>query len=75
VTAGTLVGRVGEDVRVGVVTVGARADLLITERDPRAALEVLRRPVHVVVGGRQVDLGWVERTLDETEAVLAEPPA
>jgi imidazolonepropionase-like amidohydrolase len=75
VTAGTLVGRVGEDVRVGVVTVGARADLLITERDPRAGLEVLRRPVHVVVGGRQVDLGWVERTLDETEAVLAEPPA
>jgi hypothetical protein len=31
--------------------------------------------VRVVVGGQPVDLGWVEHTLDETTAVLAEPPA
>jgi imidazolonepropionase-like amidohydrolase len=75
VTAGTLVRRAGEDAPVGVVAVGARADLLVAERDPRADLEVLRRPVGVVVGGRSVDLDWVDRSLDEVEPVLAEPPA
>jgi imidazolonepropionase-like amidohydrolase len=75
VTAGTLVRRAGEDAPVGVLAVGARADLLVTERDPRDGLEVLRRPVRVVVGGQPVDLGWVEHTLDETTAVLLEPPA
>ena len=75
VTAGTLVRRVGEDVRVGVVAVGARADLVVCERDPREGLEVLRRPAGVVLGGRPVDLGWVEDTLTETASVLVEPPA
>ncbi|HEY0690250.1 MAG TPA: amidohydrolase family protein [Kribbella sp.] len=75
VTAGPLVRRAGEDVPTGVLAVGARADLLIAERDPRADLEVLRRPRGVVLGGRPVDLGWVERTLDEVAAVLVEPPA
>jgi imidazolonepropionase-like amidohydrolase len=73
VTAGTLVRRAGDDVPVGVVAVGARADLLVAERDPRADLDVLRRPVGVVVGGRQVDLGWVDRSLDEVAGVLEEP--
>jgi hypothetical protein len=36
-------------------------------------LEVFRRPVGVVVGGRSVDLGWLDRSLDEVAAVLAEP--
>jgi imidazolonepropionase-like amidohydrolase len=75
VTAGTLVRRAGEDAPVGVLAVGARADLLVTEQDPRDGLEVLRRPIRVVVAGKPVDLGWLERTLDETTAVLAEPPA
>ncbi|HET6294876.1 MAG TPA: amidohydrolase family protein [Kribbella sp.] len=75
VTAGTLVRRVGDDVRVGVVAVGARADLVVCERDPREGLEVLRRPAGVVLGGRPVDLGWVEDTLTETASVLVEPPA
>ena len=75
VTAGSLVRRVGDDVRVGVVAVGARADLVVSERDPREGLEVLRRPVGVVLGGRPVDLGWVEETLTETASVLVEPPA
>jgi hypothetical protein len=70
-----LVRRAGEDAPVGVLAVGARADLLVTERDPREGLEVLRRPVRVVAGGQPVDLGWVEHTLEETTAVLAEPPA
>jgi imidazolonepropionase-like amidohydrolase len=75
VIAGSLVRRAGDDGRIGVVAVGARADLLITERDPRADLEVLRRPSRVVVGGRPVDLGWVGRTLEETTPVLTEPLA
>jgi imidazolonepropionase-like amidohydrolase len=73
VTAGTLVRRAGEDAPVGIVAVGARADLLVAERDPRADLEVLRRPIGVVVGGRSVDLGWVDRSLDEVAGVLEEP--
>ncbi|HZX03873.1 amidohydrolase family protein [Kribbella sp.] len=73
VTAGGLVRRAGDDGRVGVVAVGACADLLVTERDPRADLEVLRRPSRVVVGGRPVDLGWVGCTLDEITPVLIEP--
>lgn len=75
VTAGTLVRRAGEDAPVGVLAVGARADLVVAERDPREGLEVLRRPVGVIVAGRQVDLGWVDRTLAEVTPVLAEPPA
>jgi imidazolonepropionase-like amidohydrolase len=75
VTAGTLVRRAGEDAPVGVIAVGARADLIFAERDPREGLEVLGRPIGVVVAGRPVDLGWVERTLAEVSVVLAEPPA
>jgi imidazolonepropionase-like amidohydrolase len=75
VTAGTLVRRVGEDAPVGILTIGARADLVMVEQDPRQGLEVLRRPIGVVAGGRPVDLGWVERTLTEVEPVLAEARA
>jgi imidazolonepropionase-like amidohydrolase len=75
VTAGTLVRRAGEDAPVGVLAVGARADLVVAERDPREGIEVLRRPVGVVVAGRPVDLDWVERTLAELSPVLVEPPA
>jgi imidazolonepropionase-like amidohydrolase len=75
VTAGTLVRRAGEEAPVGVLAVGARADLIVAERDPRQGLEVLRRPVSVVVAGRPVDLDWVERTLAEVAPVLVEPVA
>jgi imidazolonepropionase-like amidohydrolase len=71
VTAGRLVRRVGEDAEAGVIAVGARADLLIVPGDPLQDLEVLRRPAAVIVGGRAVDLGWLEQTLLETEPVLA----
>jgi hypothetical protein len=40
--------------------------------DPTQDLEVLRRPAAVIVGGRAVDLGWLEQTLSETEPVLAD---
>lgn len=73
VTAGTVVRRAGDDVPTGILAVGARADLVIAERDPRADLEVLRRPSSVVLGGHAVDLGWVDRTLAEVAAVLEEP--
>jgi imidazolonepropionase-like amidohydrolase len=72
VTAGRLVRRVGEGPEVGIITVGARADLVITESDPRADLEVLRRPGGVIVGGTPLDLGWVGRTLDELAPVLSD---
>jgi imidazolonepropionase-like amidohydrolase len=71
VTAGRLVRRAADDAQTGVIAVGARADLLIVPGDPRQDLEVLRRPVTVITGGRLVDLNWVEQTLSETEPVLA----
>jgi imidazolonepropionase-like amidohydrolase len=71
VTAGRLVRRASEDAETGVLAVGARADLLIVRGDPLQDLEVLRRPASVIVGGRAVDLGWLEQTLSETEPVLA----
>jgi imidazolonepropionase-like amidohydrolase len=71
VTAGRLVRRAGEEARVGVISVGARADLLIVPGDPRQDLQVLRRPAAVILGGRVVDLAWVEQTLSETEPALA----
>jgi imidazolonepropionase-like amidohydrolase len=72
-TAGRLVRRVGENAPVGVIETGARADLLIVDGDPRTDLELVRRPASVVIGGRPVDLAWVERTLNELEPVLVEP--
>jgi imidazolonepropionase-like amidohydrolase len=64
---------VGENAPVGVIETGARADLLIVDGDPRTDLEIVRRPAGVVVGGKPVDLAWVEQTLDELSLVLAEP--
>ncbi|MCU1596775.1 MAG: amidohydrolase [Glaciihabitans sp.] len=72
-TAGRLVRRVGEDALVGVIVPGARADLLIVTGDPRTDLEIVRRPAGVVIGGKPVDLAWVEQTLNELSLVLAEP--
>jgi imidazolonepropionase-like amidohydrolase len=74
-TAGRLVRRVGEDASVGVISSGARADLLIVNGDPRTDLEILRRPAGVVIGGKPVDLSWVDETLNQLSLVLAEPPA
>jgi imidazolonepropionase-like amidohydrolase len=71
VTAGRLVRRAGENAEVGVIAVGARADLIITPSNPRSDLQVLRRPAGVIVGGRPVDLDWIDQTLAETEPVLA----
>ncbi len=73
VTAGRLVGRMGENAPVGVIKTGARADLLILDGDPRTDLEIARRPAGVVLGGKPVDLAWVEQTLNELSLVLAEP--
>jgi imidazolonepropionase-like amidohydrolase len=71
VTAGRLVRRAGENAEVGIIAVGARADLIITPSDPRSDLQMLRRPADVIVGGRPVDLDWIDQTLAETEPVLA----
>jgi len=74
VTAGSLLTRAGAATGPGVLAVGAPADLLVAAADPRADLEILRRPQAVLVAGRVVDLEWVARTLDELARVLAEAP-
>jgi imidazolonepropionase-like amidohydrolase len=72
VTAGRLVRRSAETAAVGIIAEGARADLLTVPGDPREELEILRRPVSVIVGGTPVDLQWVEQTLAATEPVLSD---
>jgi imidazolonepropionase-like amidohydrolase len=73
ITAGRLVRRVGDSLPVGVIDVGAKADLLVTLGDPRGDLELLRRPHIVIAAGKQVDLGWIEQTLDATAKLLEDP--
>lgn len=74
VTAGRLVGEAGEPAGTGTIEVGARADLVVVPADPRADLEVLRRPAAVIAGGRPVDLHWAEQTLAATEPVVGDGP-
>jgi imidazolonepropionase-like amidohydrolase len=72
VEAGRLVRRVSDEAPVGILSIGARADLIIADKDPREDLERLRRPAGVVLGGKPVDLAWVEQTLAATEGILVE---
>jgi imidazolonepropionase-like amidohydrolase len=57
--AGRLVGP-----RVGEVTPGHAADLLVVEGDPRTGLGALRKLRHVVANGSIVDLHWLRATLE-----------
>lgn len=53
----------GEEGEWGVVAPGARADLVLLDRDPLADLSVLRRPMGVMVGGRWFDRGALDAQL------------
>jgi imidazolonepropionase-like amidohydrolase len=68
VTAGTVVGG-----GLGVLEPGRPADLIVVADDPTDDVAVLRRPRHVVRGGRLVDLGWAERTARELHGVVTAP--
>ena len=68
VTAGAVIGG-----GLGVLETGRPADLIVVADDPTDDVAVLRRPRHVVSGGRLVDLGWAERTAGELRGVIAEP--
>lgn len=67
VHAGRLIGQ-----GVGVLEVGAKADLVVVATDPRAGLDTLRRPLQVVSHGRLVPLSWVAETIDRLAAAVAE---
>ena len=56
--------RSADGLSVGSIEEGCAGDLLIVDADPLADLAALRTPRAVVVGGRQVDLAWIDRTLD-----------
>ena len=56
---------VDEQASFGTLRVGARADLLLLSDDPRASLDVLRRPEGVMVRGRWLDAGALQRLLPE----------
>jgi imidazolonepropionase-like amidohydrolase len=55
-TAATLTGArvLGREAELGSVEVGKVADLLVLERDPTAAIQNARGPLHVIKGGRVV---------------------
>ena len=53
---------------VGVVTVGARADLLLVPGDPLASLDVLRVPAGVMVAGRWLNRATLLARLDAAVA-------
>ncbi len=60
----------------GVVAVGARADLVLLDADPRQDLSTLRRPAGVVMNGHWYDAGFLEAELREIrQAVEAEAAA
>jgi imidazolonepropionase-like amidohydrolase len=56
----------------GTVRVGARADLLLLSDDPRTDFDVLRHPEGVMVRGRWLDAGALQRLLP-TPAERADP--
>lgn len=71
INAGTLVRAPGTgSPQVGVIAIGGRADLLVSRDDPRSDLEALRRPLHVIVHGRLVDVNWVDKTIGELAGML-----
>jgi imidazolonepropionase-like amidohydrolase len=66
VNAGPVVGA-----KVGMVTPGYRADLLVLGGDPRTDLAVLREPTLVISRGRVVRRAWLDETLGDYAGVLA----
>lgn len=50
----------------GVVAVGARADLVLSERNPLQGLSTLRMPIGVMAGGRWYEPGEIDRLMAET---------
>jgi len=56
----------GSDADRGVVRVGADADLLLLNADPRERLETLEAPVGVMVGGSWFDQEALEKVLAES---------
>lgn len=65
VTAGAVVGA-----DVGVVSPGRPADLIVVAGDPAEDLCVLRRPSHVVKGGRLIDMAWAKQTAQELHGLV-----
>lgn len=53
----------GETDRLGVIEVGARADLLLLDADPRLQLRTLRQPAGVMARGRWYSGEWLEAQL------------
>jgi imidazolonepropionase-like amidohydrolase/ketosteroid isomerase-like protein len=61
-------GRSGE---LGVVAVGARADLVLLDASPLADLETLARPRGVMAGGRWLSREWLDAELERLAARYA----
>jgi imidazolonepropionase-like amidohydrolase len=56
--------------QIGVIAPGYRADLIVVESDPRVDIAVLRRPARVFARGGELDLAWLDATIDEYAGVL-----
>jgi hypothetical protein len=59
---------VDKSANFGTIRVGARADLVLVDQDPRATLEVLRRPRGVMLRGRWFDRSGLDRLLTPVTA-------
>jgi imidazolonepropionase-like amidohydrolase len=57
----------------GVIAAGARADLLLLDKDPEADLESLRSPAGVMAAGRWYDAAALRRMLDDIAARIGSP--
>lgn len=57
----------GDEAERGVVRVGAAADLVLLDADPREDLAALHNPVGVMVKGQWLDRATLERMLEEAE--------
>lgn len=55
----------------GTIVPGARADLLLLDRNPDAQLETLQSPAGVMAAGRWYDAAALRRMLDEVAAHIA----
>jgi imidazolonepropionase-like amidohydrolase len=67
VNAGPVIGA-----KVGMITPGYRADLLVLTRDPRTDIAALREPGLVIARGQVVKRTWLDETLGEYAGVLAQ---
>ena len=63
---------VDEEARFGTVEPGARADLILVAGDPLADLDLLRRPLGVMLRGRWLDREAIDALLDDLAAFAAE---